>query len=1012
MLDVCKKWPASWVESSDMRVMKWLQILVVVAPVLLGGIGSLRAQGTQPLVAIHYSELTEAMESQTASNGTPSGAGTTGKQWWPTDWQYFVMPESVEQAFKSDGTAFTVVGDSNITAGALLTNGVPKYPIFISLDAEAMSDSEIAPLTNYVAAGGFLFIGGSSFTRNTNGTSRGDFALASAMGVHMVVAGLTNWGLDSSFTTQTNSRIINDIPNTSNTWRMPSYADEITWGIASQSPSVDHIYLEPHDVWQVSAGGATVVAQGDEYPYILVKQYGKGYIIYDAAFQPLIGHGGFAPGMYAYMIFRRSVEWAFEAANLPVAKLSPWPYQYDSAYMVRHDLENYDSEIADILPSVQIEASNGATGDYYFCTGTLRQDMSSLYNTNTVVANLRTAVGTYGAGIGPHNGGLPNDYAPWLLETNGIGSSYEYWHWGPDEVLDMPAPNGYANGTQYALASVSNSFTDIEGWLSGLESSSMRFWVACYFNGTREPSYSNQAALGVKIAGDQKLSPFPAWTLSTQTPGLVYPTLSEPVSEWYINGGIAQSLEPWHPPGVHTPATVLEAVDYYYNQGFLVNLYSHTLATGEGGAGALMPEYLTYCANTNVHPRLWSANAVSVYNWWLARSNAQISVSYSTNGTQSVMTYSIAGATDPNTAVELLMPATTWYCDLQVFTNGVLAGTNGFRTHNQVVKVLVGTSVTNVIVSYYPLGSPTNVFSQNFDSVTAPALPSGWTTSATGAQLPWVTETTNVDTGPNAAYAPDATNVGLSYLISPTIALPTGQSQLSFRNSYILEPGPGDGDDGGVLEIKIGSGAFTDIITAGGYFVTGGYNFLIDTNYGNPLAGRYAWSGYSGGYIQTTVILPASASGQNIQLRWGCGTDNGNGTAGLTGLHIDTINITNLVCGCCSTNTPVANNDSYNAVSGHQLTVAAPGVLANDTGGIGPLSAILLTSPAHGTFSFSTNGGFTYTPAGNFTGTDSFTYEATDGHTDSSAATVTLNVSADQPPVANNDSFPSWQIMP
>ena len=44
---------------------------------------------------------------------------------------------------------------------------------------------------------------------------------------------------------------------------------------------------------------------------------------------------------------------------------------------------------------------------------------------------------------------------------------------------------------------------------------------------------------------------------------------------------------------------------------------------------------MTYSLNTNLHPRIWSANAVGVYQWWLQRSNAQISVSYATNGNQS-----------------------------------------------------------------------------------------------------------------------------------------------------------------------------------------------------------------------------------------------------------------------------------------------------------------------------------------------------------------------------------------
>src|ERR1041385_3404028 len=151
-----------------------------------------RGQGTQPLVAIHDSELTRALETMPASGGTPTGAGTTGKQWWPTNWHYFVMPEAIKEALRSDGTAFTVVGDSNITSGALLVNGSPRYPIMISLAAEAIRDDEIAQLTNYVAAGGFLFVGSTSLTRNTNGTTRGGFAFPNELGVHMSVPAVTN----------------------------------------------------------------------------------------------------------------------------------------------------------------------------------------------------------------------------------------------------------------------------------------------------------------------------------------------------------------------------------------------------------------------------------------------------------------------------------------------------------------------------------------------------------------------------------------------------------------------------------------------------------------------------------------------------------------------------------------------------------------------------------------------------------------------------------------------------
>ncbi len=645
------------------------------------------AQVIQPIVAIHDSELTRALESMPATNGTPTGLGTTTNQWWTTNWHYFVMPESAKEALRSDGTPFTVVSDANITANSLLSNGLPKYPIVISLASEAMRDDEIAPLTNYVAAGGFLLVGSSAFTRNTNGTTRGDFAFANELGVHMTNPALTNWRGNLTITKQFDHRVVNHIPFGKLAWGLPSSSEEVCWGL---SPS--HPYLPPHLIWQVAASDATVVAQADVSPMLTVKQFGKGYFIYYSPMQPLIGHGGWAPGMYAYMLFRKAIEWAFESANLPVTRLSPWPYPYDSAFMVRHDLENITNEVAAIAASAQFEFTNGARGDYYFCTGTLREDTPAA-NTNAVVINLRQAVTNFGATIGPHNGGLSN-------ANNGllVRGDYDYWHWGLDEALSA-TPSNYPSGKIYALASLSNSFANTESWLSGI-TNGIRAWVAPYFNATREDSYDIQAQLGVKIAGEQKLTPFPHWTVSTRTPGKLYGILSEPVVDWYISTNVAQDLEPWHPPAVHTTLTSHQAVDYYYNIGALINLYSHTLSTGLGDAGQLTPDYVTYCLNTNIHPRLWSANAVSIYQWWLQRSNAQVTTTFSTNGNQSITTLSIAGATDPNTTVELQVPANGSALNLQVFTNSVLASGNAYRTTNQTIKLRVGTSVTTAQIKY------------------------------------------------------------------------------------------------------------------------------------------------------------------------------------------------------------------------------------------------------------------------------------------------------------------------
>ena len=102
----------------------------------------------------------------------------------------------------------------------------------------------------------------------------------------------------------------------------------------------------------------------------------------------------------------------------------------------------------------------------------------------------------------------------------------------------------------------------------------------------------------------------------------------------------------------------------------------------------------------------------------------------------------------------------------------------------------------------------------------------------------------------------------------------------------------------------------------------------------------------------------------------------------------------------------VASNDAYSVKHDHTLRVAAPGVLTNDTG-VAPLSAVLVTQPAHGTLMFNADGSFVYTPNAGYgvaaNSADSFTYKVQDGngHT-SNIATVVITVIADTAPVLTN----------
>jgi hypothetical protein len=95
---------------------------------------------------------------------------------------------------------------------------------------------------------------------------------------------------------------------------------------------------------------------------------------------------------------------------------------------------------------------------------------------------------------------------------------------------------------------------------------------------------------------------------------------------------------------------------------------------------------------------------------------------------------------------------------------------------------------------------------------------------------------------------------------------------------------------------------------------------------------------------------------------------------------------------------PVARDDSYVATTGVTLSVAAPGVLGNDSDADSDgLTALLNSSGGNGSLKLNPNGSFTYTSGGSFVGTFSFTYRVSDGIASSGLATVSITVHAPSP---------------
>lgn len=117
---------------------------------------------------------------------------------------------------------------------------------------------------------------------------------------------------------------------------------------------------------------------------------------------------------------------------------------------------------------------------------------------------------------------------------------------------------------------------------------------------------------------------------------------------------------------------------------------------------------------------------------------------------------------------------------------------------------------------------------------------------------------------------------------------------------------------------------------------------------------------------------------------------------------------------------PVAVADSYTTDEDIPLNVAAPGVVGNDSDPeSSPLTAVLVTGPAHGALTLNANGSFTYSPAANWNGDDSFTYSASDGALLSAAVNVQITVkpindppTLDAPPALTIQRDSGPQVVP
>ena len=277
------------------------------------------------------------------------------------------------------------------------------------------------------------------------------------------------------------------------------------------------------------------------------------------------------------------------------------------------------------------------------------------------------------------------------------------------------------------------------------------------------------------------------------------------------------------------------------------------------------------------------------------------------------------------------------------------------------------------------VGAPGNsvLFSENFDGVTAPALPAGWTTEQTGTTPPaaWTTTATGADSAPNTAFTNGTTSVASNSLVSPAISLPAGPfpATLSFRHAWNFESASAS-FDGGILEISTDSGnSYNNVTSAavGATFSAGGYNTTISASFSNPIGGQQGWGRVQATFVTSTLSLPVSLNGQTIRLRWRAGFDSSTAATN-PNWRIDSVSITggtNCTAGsgvCVASNVPPALAYAPTASS----TVQFAGVTTLGSSGTGSITVTPSGGLGTGNPATSTVNGcvFSGSDAGSFSG--------------------------------------------
>ncbi len=256
-----------------------------------------------------------------------------------------------------------------------------------------------------------------------------------------------------------------------------------------------------------------------------------------------------------------------------------------------------------------------------------------------------------------------------------------------------------------------------------------------------------------------------------------------------------------------------------------------------------------------------------------------------------------------------------------------------------------------------------------------------------GAGVPPIYFTDNVVSGLNSLKATGRLGAGDSVVAMTGQVTVPQNAYLQFASDFNFETGY----DGGVIEYSTNNGSSWQ--DAGSLITTGrNYTGSIVPGSDNPLAGRLAFTGNSGGYVISRLDL-GTLAGRNVLFRFHAATD---AFVASPGWYIDDVNLYQ----CAANTPPVAIAQNLTTDEDVAIGVVLTGSDADGNALTFQVSAL----PAHGVIS-GTAPDLTYRPQANYNGADSFQFLANDGIVDSAPQTITVQVTpVNDPPIANNRS--------